>query len=366
MDSKDGVAADSGTTDTTTTTTTDGTSGGIDIAAAVEDIGSSLGFGDKGDDSNDDDVQDTAAAGGDTADTTKVDTKAATDTTATAAATDADKAATKHAPPASWAKEKHALWDTLPPEAQEQFTTRENQMLDGIEQYKEHAGFGKTMREVTAPYQAFITAQGVDAPKAVQYLLNAHYRLSTAQPADRATYFSKMAKSYGIDVATLKPDAGDGTTATTAAADPAIAELRTTVQKMQDAQTAKEQTALTERKAKIASEVETFASDPAHKYFDECSDDIVALVNAGHTLKEAYDKAVYANPVTRAKELARLQAESDKALRAKAEVEAKAARKATGHNVRSRDTRKAPTEPKGSMDDTLRATLSEIKERTTH
>ncbi len=45
-------------------------------------------------------------------------------------------------------------------------------MLDGIEQYKGDAGFGKTLREVMAPYKPMLAAQGVDEPKAVQYLLN--------------------------------------------------------------------------------------------------------------------------------------------------------------------------------------------------
>ena len=44
--------------------------------------------------------------------------------------------------------------------------------------------------------------------------------------------------------------------------------------------------------------METFALDTkAHPYFDEVADDIIALLKTGASLQEAYDKAVWANPV---------------------------------------------------------------------
>lgn len=260
--------------------------------------------------------------------------------------------------PTSWAKEHHEQWGKIDPQTQEYIELREKQMLEGLEQYKGDSGFGKQMREVTEPYKAFITSQGVDAPKAVQFLLNAHYRLSTAQPADRQQYFAHLAQSYGIDLAAMQP------AEPAPQIDPAVKALQDEVGQLRQNVTAREQAAINEGKAKITAEVEAFSKDPKHQYFDECSEDIVALIKAGHTLEQAYEKAVYANPVTRAKELSRLQADNEKTLREKSKTEADAARKASATNVRSRDIRKAPTEPRGTMEDTMRATLNEIKSRT--
>lgn len=337
---------------------------GLNIDSAVSDIASSLGF-----DSSPDADDNAAAEGHDTdAATTDADADhqpAATDPDADPSAAAEDDAATSAAEvtprpaPKSWSKDKHELWAKLPPEAQDYYEQREKQMLDGLEAYKEHSAFGKQMKDVTEPYRAFITSQGVDAPKAVQFLLNAHYRLSTAQPADRINYFRNLAQSYGIDPASLVSTEADA-----AQPDPHVKALEAKVNSLENNLTAREQAALAETKAKLAKDVEAFAADPKHQYFDECSEDIVALINAGHTLEDAYEKAVYANPVTRAKELARLQAENEKTMREKAKKEAEIARKASGTNVRSRDTRQAPTEPKGSMEDTMRATLRSIKERT--
>ena len=308
----------------------------FNMDAAVDEISSGLGLDDTSEEVVEDNTDET------------VETKVV------------DEAAKPEVPekkvmPKSWAKEQQEVWDEMTPRAQAQYELREKQMLDGLEQYKGDSGFGKQMREVMTPYKAFLTSQGVDEPKAVQYLLNAHYRLSNSNPAERSAYFSSLAKSYGIDLTALKPDE--------AQLDPAVKALQEKVNSLETNLTQREQAVLNEARSKIAKDVETFASDPKNQYFDECADDITALIQAGNTLEEAYEKAVYANPVTRAKELARLQTETEKTLREKSKSEAEAARKAASTNVRSRDTRKAPTEPKGTMEDTMHATLKEIRER---
>jgi hypothetical protein len=196
----------------------------------------------------------------------------------------------------------------------------------------------------------------VDEAKATQYMLNAHYRLSSGTPQERATYFSSLAKSYGIDLAGLAPSQEQQV-------DPTVKALQDKVGNLEQTLTQRQQQEFAAAQNKVKADVDAFAADPKNVYFDECAEDIVALVQAGNTLEQAYEKAVYANPVTRAKELARIQTEHEKSLREKAKAEAEAARKASSTNVRTRDTRKAPTEPKGTMDDTLRATLKDIKER---
>lgn len=48
---------------------------------------------------------------------------------------------------------------------------------------------------------------------------------------------------------------------------------------------------LEEEKAFTAKQVEAFASDPAHPYFDEVTDEVVRLIKKGMSLQEAYEKA---------------------------------------------------------------------------
>lgn len=277
-----------------------------------------------------------------------------------------DKEVVVHKPPQSWAKEKHEIWAKLPPEAQEQFVHREKQMLEGLEQYKGDAGLGRSMRETITPYKALLSAQGVDEVKATSYLLNAHYKLSTLPMQQRAEYLLQVAKSYGIDTSALPA------TAAAAPPDPRLAGLEQTVSELKNTLTSAQAAQLEEAKGRITNDVNAFAAAKdekgvaLHPYFDEVSDETIVHIKAGKSLEEAYKAAVWANPVTRQKELARLQTESKAKLLDKSKQEAEAAKKAAAANVRSRDTRKAPTGPMGKMDDTMRETLAEIKARTTH
>ena len=109
--------------------------------------------------------------------------------------------------------------------------------------------------------------------------------------------------------------------------------------------------------------METFASDPEHEFFDEVSEQIVPLINAGYSLEDAYANAIWLNPVTRQKEIDRTAKEAAKKAEAEAKQEAEKAKKAKAANVRGRDTSRDSTEPTGTMDDTLRDTFREIQNR---
>ena len=81
-------------------------------------------------------------------------------------------------PPKSWPKEMHEYWGKTDPKVQEYWETREQQMLDGLEQYRANAKLAEDLNKVVAPYQQVMQQAGVDLPKAVSYLMGAHMRIS--------------------------------------------------------------------------------------------------------------------------------------------------------------------------------------------
>jgi len=266
-------------------------------------------------------------------------------------------AATRNAPQ-SWKKEMHETWAKLDPSVQDYVEQREKEMSDGVERNNSDSKLGRVMRDTMAPYQAMLQAQGVDEPRAVQALLNAHYKLTNSDLPTKTAYFSQLAQSYGIDIGSMNAEQP--------IVDPTVKALQDELNGIKHTISQSQQTTLNETKTRVAKDVEAFASDPAHQYFDEVSGDIVTMIQAGHELKDAYEKAVWANPVTRQKEIARLQQEQEQSIRTKAKQEAETARKAAASNVRNRDTRRAPQEPRASMrdlDSAMRETMREIKSR---
>ena len=258
-------------------------------------------------------------------------------------------------PPQSWAKDYHQDWSMMPRRAQEYYMQREKQMLDGLDQYKEFAGYGKNLREAFKPYQESLKQQGLDEVKAVQYLLNANLKLSDPDEAKRTQYFKELAGLYGIKLGESGQNQGQA---------PEIAPLLQEISGIKSVlQTIQQRERETVEKS-VREQVDAFASDPANPYFDDVADEIVKMLNAGYDLKTAYQNAVWANPVTRQKEIERTQTEERQKLEEKKKQEAVAAKKAVGGNVRSRDTGRVPTEPLGSMEDTMREVLAQ--RRATH
>lgn len=262
--------------------------------------------------------------------------------------------------PKAWPKEMHGHWTKVPQEVREYLANvREKQMLDGLEQYKQEAQFGKQLREVLNPYNALLQQHRLEPHVAVQNLLNAHAQLTTGTMEQRRAAYERLGKELRIIL-----DSQPGQAGQTPQVDPTLQPVLEKVSALErdlEARKEADRQAAYERASK---EVEAFAADTtAHPYFDECSDHIVRLIQAGYSLQEAYETAVMANPVTKAKEVARIQTEYEAKLKENARLEALPKKKAANLNVKSRDTKRAPTEPLGTMEDTLKSTLNEIRSR---
>jgi hypothetical protein len=330
---------------------------GFDIGSSMDKVADSLGLrGASGvlptaDHSEAGAVPSDADAASDTEDT---DTDVSDDDSSSTdpEAASLDSPASRPAPK-SWTKDRHEMWAKLPPEAQDYYEFREKQFLDGLEQYKGEASYGKAMKDVLSPYKPILAAQGIDEAQAVQYLMNAHYKLTQGTTEQRMAAYHKLGQDLRLT--------GEAPAASEVA--PEIRQLQEKLSGIESSLTARQQAEANAARERAAKEVSDFASDKANPYFDEVADDIVAMIQTGHSLKDAYEKAVWANPVTRQKEIARIQTEAAAKLKVAASKEAEAAKRASSANVRGRETRRAPTEPKGTMDETMRDTLEKIRNR---
>ncbi len=278
--------------------------------------------------------------------------EASAENDAVAMAAAANAANTPREPPKSWSKEYHDEWAKLTPRVQDYYIQREKQMLDGLDQYKNDATMARQFKEILTPYAPMLQSMGLKEADAVKTLLNAQYQLTHGTEAERRSAYEKIGRSLGLTPAQAATMEGGPEKA-----------LQERLDRIESALTADRQRALQAAQAEAASKVEKFAADPAHPYANELWDDILPFVRSGMDLEAAYERAVWANPVTRAKEQARIQTESEAKRLAKAKEEADKARKATSANVRGAESRKAPTEPKGKMFDDMPDLLAEIKAR---
>lgn len=255
--------------------------------------------------------------------------------------------------PNSWKKEMHEMYAKLDPAVQDYIDHRENQMREGLEKDRADANLGRTMRDMMKPHQALFDQAGLQGPEAVQRLLQAHHTLTSANPQQRAQYMQQLAKSYGVSLNGEPVKENEE-----------VNNLNQRLSQIEKNLTASHQRALQAERARIDAEINTFAE--THPLLDELSDDIAMLISAGNlSLEEAYEKAVWSNPVTRQKEIEQIEAKRQKEAEKLAKQEAEEAKKAKAVNVKAKNTRKAPTRSRGKFLDTesMLETLREIESR---
>lgn len=254
-------------------------------------------------------------------------------------------------PPNTWKKDVAAKWNTLPPEVRAEVARREADFHKGIEQYRGAAQFAQAMDKAIQPYAATLQSLNVTPEVAVKELLSADHRLRYSQPQEKLAYFAELAKAYGIDLGQVQHYEPQQI-------DPNVSALQNQVQQLQGWIQQQSMMGQQQEEAKLHSEISSFASDPKHSHFESVRGHMAALLQAGQAkdLADAYEQAVYANPVTRAAILAEQQEAARKELTQKAQ----AAKTAASVNTRSRPSMPVST-PIGSMDDTIRATLRRLQ-----
>lgn len=267
-------------------------------------------------------------------------------------------------PPSSWKGTAKAKFASLDPEIQQEVLRREDHFHKGLEQYKQAAQYGEAIYKAIRPYENTIRQLGVTPDVAIQALFSADHALRNGSPADKAKAFADLAKGYGIDLSQGLPEQQ--------VVDPNVQYLQTQLQQTQyqlnqilAARQQEEELARQREQAELNSTIEQAKQGKPH--FDEVRNEMAALLQAGTAtdLNQAYEMAVWARPDLRqsllAQQLAEKQAEEAKK-RAEEAQKAKAAKQASSMNVPRRGTLPAQ-KPVGTMDDTIREALAQIRSR---
>lgn len=262
--------------------------------------------------------------------------------------------------PQTWSKEALESWATIPPRAQQEILKREEDMHNGIAQYRQAADIGKAYDSVVEPFRQQLQAERVDPVQLFQSFASNHFLLARGTEQQKLGLAANLLDSYGIDLIQLADFIGN-----TEPVDPKIATLEQEIAQLRSGQQEIQSREMAGQRARIDQEVEGFANDPSHLYFNELIDDISRLMASGaaSSLQQAYDQAVYANPGTRQKEIDRLTAESLSKSTAEAKKRGDIVRRSTAADVTAISKQRDGTVPTGSMDDTLAETLASIRSR---
>lgn len=262
------------------------------------------------------------------------------------------------AAPKTWRKEAVEKWAALDPVAQAEILKREEDMFKGLEGYKGDAEYGRNFKTVMQPYDQILRQYNIDPVQQVNNLMQSHYTLAFGTPQQKVELVQQIIKDYGIELPGFEPGEKPYE-------DPAVEALRREVQELQSHRQQSIRAQQQQARSRAESEIAAFSADPKNVHFNDVSADMTRMLASGSakTLQEAYDAAIWLNPIVRQKELDRQTAEKA-AQKAKDDAEhAAKAKAASAANVRTRAKSGSGTAPTGSMDDTISEALAAIKAR---
>jgi hypothetical protein len=245
----------------------------------------------------------------------------------------------------------HDHWGKIDPNAQSYIIEREKQLLDGFQSFR-------PVQDALNPHLDFLRQLNITPHHAVDALLRAHRRLTEGTIEQRRTAYQELGKNLQL----LEQAA--------ASQDPAQP-IDPNVQVLQQKLSTIEQGLEAERNARIEAIrqenmklVNAFAADTkAHPYFEEVAEDMQLFIRQGLSLQEAYDKAVRVNDAVFQKEQARVLTEHEAKLKENARLAALPKKKAASVNLSSNGDGPEPTEPLGTIEDTIKREHKKIRER---
>jgi hypothetical protein len=282
--------------------------------------------------------------------------KAETDTVAAPAADPAPVERT----PNSWRKEAQEKWSTLDPVVKAEVLKREEDFHKGYEPLRQKAEFADRIQQTIAPYTATLQSMQATPEVAIQALLSADHALRYGTPAQKIGMFQKIARDYGIDIGQV------GQMQQPAPMDPNIAALQEQVGQVTNYFARQQQEQQQRETQTVNSALAAFEADPKNSHFAAVRADMGNLIatvpemewqtrNVADILQRLYETAVWANPTTRALELAKQQETEREAARKKAEN----AKQQGSVNVRGRPAPPA-SKPIGTIEDTIREKAREL------
>lgn len=228
-------------------------------------------------------------------------------------------------PPASWSATAKADFATLPPHIQQEVLKREGEIEAGKAQWDQKANRFNRLDAVLSPRQERFRLQGIDEVQAVQSLLAAQDYLERDAPAA----IQYLARQYGVNLAALAPNQQQPTEAQLP---PVVQQMAQKIQSLEQTLAQQSQAAHQQTVSETQAQIDAFAADPANLYFQNVKEAMGQLIRVGQAtgLKDAYEKAIWANPEIRPL-LLRQQASTGQAMQEQQDrARADAARRASG------------------------------------
>lgn len=268
-------------------------------------------------------------------------------------------------PPTTWTAEAKSKWKDLPPWAKREVHKRERDAINGVNNLKEKASFADRLQRTVLPYQPLLNSLGVTPERALNDALNLAHSLKTGTPAEKANIIRSIAQQYGVDLGQVRQEAPNEVARYIQPLQNEIAQIRRERDLQREQQRQLEESRAIEEANRLINE---FAKETdengelSHPYFHNVLDDMEKYIKDGRatTLKDAYDKAVWADPSIRQILQTKKQAENEAKQREREQKRLDKAKKSARNNLSKKGLPDAQVKPRRSIEETLSETYDRL------
>lgn len=177
-------------------------------------------------------------------------------------------------PPVSLSGSIKAKWHELPDDVKAEWKKREDDIHRMMTAKEGELNLGRSVKEIAAPYEAIIRAEGGTVEGAFKDLLNTAYVLRTGSPQQKAQLIMMTAKQYGVDLGQHIAQQSQNPLS-------AIQQEIQALRQQADPNRIKSQLQEEMERDRINSEIEAFAANPSNVHFNTVKSAMGSLIAAG-------------------------------------------------------------------------------------
>lgn len=201
-------------------------------------------------------------------------------------------------PPASWTPTAKAKWNALDPDVQREILRREGDITKGLTEFEPKAQRLNKLDEVLNPVRDRLRMTGLADEEYIKTLVAAD---SILRGPNAIQGFAYLAQQYGVHPQALINHFMGQPQQAFQPQPPQQDPILTRLEQIDQRLSAREQAEQQQVQAETQAQIQSFASDPAHLYFENVKADMAVFLRSGKakTLEDAYDMACHADPVIR-------------------------------------------------------------------
>lgn len=205
--------------------------------------------------------------------------------------------------PQSWTPAEREHFAKAPAEVQAAVLRREREAAIALQESAPARRLQQEFQQVFAPAEHLMRSRGLQPTQMISQYVQADQMLSHPDQRVKANAAVQLLRNYGMDIQAFAA-AWDGAPANESQAqqfnprDFAAQVEQNVIQRFT-------QRRQQQQEARLTREIETFAADPKNEFFEDVGAEVLAILQAANqrsspiALKDAYERAVWANPETR-------------------------------------------------------------------